>query len=85
MQLNAEPIIKRKRRQGVIDGLSQDTAIVVVSSVKMLKKYGKRLERHKRYKVFNPKNQYEMGDIVVIEECRPLSRNKCWQVVGRVS
>ena len=34
-----------------------------------------------KYKAHDEKNQYRVGDLVKIEETRPLSRDKRWRVV----
>jgi small subunit ribosomal protein S17 len=42
--------------------------------------YGKIIRLSKKYHAHDEKNDYRTGDIVVIEECRPLSRTKTWNV-----
>jgi small subunit ribosomal protein S17 len=41
----------------------------------------KTVRRSKKYYAHDEKNEYEVGDIVRIEECRPLSKLKRWEVV----
>ena len=43
-------------------------------------KYKKFLTRRARYKVHDETNQCEIGDRVMIAECRPLSRDKRWRL-----
>jgi len=43
-------------------------------------KYRKFLTRRVRYKVHDEQNQCEVGDTVMIAECRPLSRDKRWRL-----
>ena len=43
--------------------------------------YHKVIRRTKRYHVHDPENQATIGDIVRIEECRPISKTKRWQLV----
>lgn len=40
--------------------------------------YGKIMKRSKRYHVHDEENQYNEGDTVLIEECRPFSKTKTW-------
>ena len=37
--------------------------------------------RSKKYHVHDESNEFHPGDMVVIEECRPLSKTKAWRVV----
>lgn len=46
--------------------------------------YHKYVTRRKRYKAHDEENAYHVGDIVVIQESRPLSRTKRWTVVRRL-
>lgn len=43
--------------------------------------YGKIIKRSKKYHAHDEKNQYSIGDIVLIQECRPISRTKSWKVI----
>jgi small subunit ribosomal protein S17 len=42
--------------------------------------YGKIVTRSKKYHAHDEKNECHEGDLVAIEECRPLSRTKAWRV-----
>ena len=42
--------------------------------------YGKYISRTTKYLAHDAENECGIGDIVVIEECRPLSKNKSWQL-----
>jgi small subunit ribosomal protein S17 len=44
----------------------------------------KTVRRSKKYHAHDEKNEFHPGDVVTIEECRPLSRTKTWQVVQLV-
>jgi small subunit ribosomal protein S17 len=46
--------------------------------------YGKFVGRSKKYHAHDEKNECHTGDMVVIEECRPLSKTKAWRVVKLV-
>jgi small subunit ribosomal protein S17 len=43
--------------------------------------YNKVLRRSKKYKAHDEQERCQEGDVVRIEESRPLSRTKRWQVV----
>ena len=40
--------------------------------------YGKYMRRSKKYHVHDEKNELNIGDTVVIRECRPISKTKAW-------
>ena len=42
--------------------------------------YGKIITRSKKYHAHDEKNECGEGDLVQIEECRPMSRTKSWKV-----
>ena len=60
------------------------TVVVKVSSLKRHSKYFKQYEVQKRYQAHDEKNEYHVGDIVEIEETRPISRKKRWRVIRKV-
>jgi len=43
--------------------------------------YGKIMVRSKKYHVHDEANDFHYGDLVTIEECRPISKTKAWSVV----
>lgn len=42
------------------------------------------IRRSKRFYAHDEKNEYNVGDQVRIEECRPISKTKSWRVVDAV-
>ncbi len=61
------------------------TAVVKVQRLVKHPQYHKYVRRSKKYKVHDEKNRLNVGDKVLIAECRPLSREKRWtlkQVLG---
>lgn len=40
------------------------------------------IRRSKKYAAHDEANECKVGDVVRIEECRPISKNKKWRVVG---
>jgi small subunit ribosomal protein S17 len=57
------------------------TVIVTVETLKQHRLYKKTLRSYKRYKVHDEDSASHVGDVVRIEESRPLSRQKRWRVV----
>jgi small subunit ribosomal protein S17 len=73
----------KKRLIGtIISNKMQKTVVVQVERVKEHPKYKKRFRVHKKYKA-HTETPFEVGDRVVIEECRPISKEKKWRVVGK--
>ena len=72
----------KQRLQGiVVSDKMQKTVVVKVERVKEHPKYKKRYKVHKKYKAHDEKEKCKVGDKVVIEECRPISKEKRWRVV----
>jgi small subunit ribosomal protein S17 len=46
--------------------------------------YNKFVARSKKYHAHDENNEYRPGDLVLIEECRPLAKTKVWRVVKLV-
>jgi small subunit ribosomal protein S17 len=76
---------RRKVRQGTVVGDRTDKT-VVVSVERLLPHplYGKQVSRAKKYHAHDENNEYRIGDIVRIEETRPLSKLKRWRVLDLV-
>ena len=78
----SKKVLIRKKFEGeVVSDKMDKTIVVLVTSVKVAKKYQKRYTATKRYKVHDEKNQYREGDKVTFIECRPLSKDKKWRVI----
>jgi len=73
----------RRVLQGVVVSDKADkTVIVLVERRVMHPIYKKFIKRSKKYRAHDEGNAYKIGDVVRIEECRPISKTKSWQVVG---
>ena len=46
--------------------------------------YGKIVTRSKKYHAHDERNECHEGDLVTIEECRPISKTKAWRVAKLV-
>lgn len=62
----------------------QKTVVVKVERIKEHPKYKRRYKIHKKYKAHDEKGKYNVGDRVVIEECRPISKDKKWKVLKKI-
>ena len=56
------------------------TVTVLVQRSVMHPTIGKVVTRTKKYHAHNEGNRVHLGDTVVIEECRPISKTKAWKV-----
>ena len=75
---------KRKLKGKVVSDKMQKTVVVKVERQVRHPRYKKVYKVHKRYKAHDEKEEYKVGDKVFIEECRPLSKEKKWRVVGKI-
>ena len=64
----------------VVSDKMDKTVTVVVERQVMHPTIGKVVKRTKKYHAHNEGNDAKMGDRVVIEECRPISKTKAWKV-----
>jgi small subunit ribosomal protein S17 len=72
----------RRRLQGTVVSSRMDKTVVVrVERLKAHPLYRKVMRLHRKYMAHDQGNEARIGDEVVIEECRPLSRHKRWQIV----
>lgn len=72
--------------QGVVTSDKMDKTItVLVETQKKHAKYGKRVQYIKKYKAHDEENTAKVGDIVVIEETKPLSATKHFRLVKVVA
>jgi len=62
----------------------QKTVVVRVESTKEHPKYRRRYHLHKNYKAHVKNGECQIGDKVIIEECRPISKEKNWKVIKKV-
>lgn len=76
---------KKVLKGEVVSNKMQKTLVVRVEKLKTHLKYKKKYKYHKKYlaHVDNEKD-YKIGDIVLIEESRPLSRRKRWKVIKKI-
>lgn len=63
----------------VSDKMNKTVTVLVERKVKH-PLYGKIIRLSKKYHAHDENNEFGMGDVVVIEECRPISKTKAWRV-----
>ncbi|MDZ7654542.1 MAG: 30S ribosomal protein S17 [Sulfurimicrobium sp.] len=63
----------------VSDKMSKTVTVLVERKVKH-PLYGKIIRRSKKYHAHDEMNEFHEGDLVEIQECRPIARTKAWRV-----
>lgn len=74
----------RKLQGIVVSDKMQKTAVVEVSHVRKHPKYLKYYTVSKRFKAHDENKEYKTGDKVIIQETRPISKEKRWKITGLV-
>ncbi|MDD5430965.1 MAG: 30S ribosomal protein S17 [Candidatus Pacebacteria bacterium] len=74
---------KRKLEGIVVSDKMKKTVVVSIERMKLNKKYRKYFKVTNRFKAHDENGEYHTGDKVIIQETRPLSKDKRWIVVGR--
>jgi small subunit ribosomal protein S17 len=75
----------KKRLTGiVVSDKMQKTIVVKVERIKKHPLYQRRFKVHKKYKAHDEKEECKIGDKVIIEECRPISKEKRWRVIKKL-
>lgn len=76
-------VSKRKTHKGVVVSNKMDKTVVVKLETTMRHpQYGKVITRAKKIYAHNEDAPLQIGDIVNVEETRPLSKLKRWRVVA---
>lgn len=72
---------KRILQGSVVSDANDKTVTVLVERRFMHPMVKKVVRRSKKYRAHDEDNKYKVGDVVRIEECRPISKNKSWKVI----
>ena len=77
-----QEVKNRKRRVGVVVSDKMDKTVNVLVERSILHPvFKKTVRRRKKFMANDEQNQCQVGDRVIIEETRPLSKRKRWNVV----
>jgi small subunit ribosomal protein S17 len=81
IQATETPVANRRTLTGrVVSDKMQKTVTVLVERRVKHPMYGKLVTRSKKYHAHSEGDGAAAGDLVEIEECRPLSKTKAWRV-----
>lgn len=80
--MTGERKVRQKERRGVVVSDKMDKTIVVeVTMVRPHRAYKKVVRRTSRLKAHDERNEARVGDMVLVRECRPLSKEKTWRLI----
>lgn len=82
--MKSKEIKKRKLIGIVVSDKMVKTRVVAIDRRKKHPKYHKYIQVTSKFKAHDERNEYHVGDKVVIEETRPLSKEKRWEIISRV-
>ena len=75
------PVGERKSREGVVvSDAMQKTRVVKIERVFRHPRYQRVVKTSKKLKAHDENNESHVGDRVIIEETRPLSKDKRWRI-----
>ncbi len=74
----------RKLTGMVVSDKMVKTVVVKVTTYKRHPKYHKQYSVSKKYKAHDENREYHMGDIVEVQESKPMSREKKWKVTRKI-
>lgn len=72
---------KRTLTGRVVSDKMKKTVTVLVERRVKHPLYGKIITSSRKYHAHDEKSEFHEGDLVTIEECRPLAKTKAWRVV----
>ncbi|MEW6581206.1 MAG: 30S ribosomal protein S17 [Actinomycetota bacterium] len=77
-----ESVARRKTRQGVVVSDGRDKTITVrIDTARPHPIYRKTVRRSSKLHAHDERNEARVGDVVRVQECRPLSSQKRWRLV----
>lgn len=71
---------KKTKTGSVVSDKMEKSIVVKVERKIQHPLYGKFIKKTVKYVADDPENSCKIGDIVLIEECRPLSKRKRWRL-----
>jgi len=80
---NTDKKIRRLRGTVVSDKMSK-TVVVDVTRLTINSKYKKYYKLSNRFKAHDENGEYKVGDKVLIEETKPMSKEKRWKVIEKI-
>ena len=79
--MSAEEKTNRRLTGRVVSDAMDKTITVLVERRVKHPLYGKYIRRSTKFHIHDENNECSKGDVVVIEQCRPMSKTKSWRLV----
>jgi len=76
--------MKKKLKGIIISDKMKDTVVVKVNRLVAHPKYHKRFKVSRKYKAHIEGDNFKVGDVVIIEACRPMSKDKKFRIVEKI-
>lgn len=83
-EISASAKMKRTLTGRVVSDKMDKTVTVLIERKVKHPLLGKVVRRSKKYHAHDENNEYHEGDLVTIEECRPIAKTKAWRVTKLV-
>jgi small subunit ribosomal protein S17 len=80
-QLSVERNHRRVKQGRVVSNKMEKTIVVVTETRVPHAVYAKIVRKSVRFKAHDERNEAQIGDVVRIAECRPLSKDKRWRLL----
>lgn len=76
----------RREFEGLVVSDQRDKTVTVqVERMVMHPVYKKFVKKTAKFSAHDEQNQFKIGDTVLIQECKPISKTKTWTVLQKVS
>jgi len=76
--------MKRRLKGTIVSDKMQKTRVVEVKRFKKHPRYQKYFKLSERFKAHDENNEYKVGEKVIIEETRPMSKDKRWKIISKI-
>ena len=76
---------KKQLKGTIVSNKMSKTVVVKVERIIQSKKYKQRYKTQKRYKAHIEDQSFNVGDIVLIEETAPISKDKKWRLIKKIA
>ena len=80
-EASADSKSRRRLTGRVVSDKMDKTVTVVIERLVRHTVYGKYLRRSSKLHAHDENNECRIGDLVMIEQCRPLAKTKAWRLV----
>ncbi len=74
----------RKLQGKIVSDKMQKTRVIAITRLVRHPRYGKFYKITARFKAHDEKNEFKAGEEVIIQETRPMSKEKRWLIVGKI-